>query len=243
MIRVPFTDDWTVGPKLGAFEARTPRPRPGRSPSRTTRSAICRVLPGSDQGVHAAYHPGGVFEYAKTFDAPAEWREKTVIVEFEGVYRDAVVFVNGEFAAHQANGYAVVRRLPRPVPALRRSQPHHGRGARAQGQPVVYRRRYLPTRAPARRRPDPYRTRRHAGHDARDRRRPGRDRGRHAPSRIRRATPRPGGSRGRSRAPAAPRSQRRRRRHRAAGRLVDGAGAPPRREPQLWHPTRPRSTP
>ncbi len=106
MIRVPFNDDWTVGPKLGAFEAMgaesaaLPVTLPHDAQRDLPRSA------DSDQGVHAAYHPGGVFEYAKTFDVPAEWREKTVIVEFEGVYRDAVVFVNGEFAAHQANGYA-----------------------------------------------------------------------------------------------------------------------------------------
>ena len=37
---------------------------------------------------------------------PRQWRDKSVIVEFEGVYRDAVVFVNGEFATHQPNGYA-----------------------------------------------------------------------------------------------------------------------------------------
>jgi beta-galactosidase len=106
MIRVPFNDRWTVGPKLGAFEAMgaesaaLPVTLPHDAQRELPRS------PDSDQGVHAAYHPGGVFEYAKTFHVPADWREKTVVVEFEGVYRDAVVFVNGEFAAHQANGYA-----------------------------------------------------------------------------------------------------------------------------------------
>ncbi len=45
----------------------------------------------SDQGVHAGYFPGGVFEYAKTFEVPEEWRTRTVLLEFEGVYRDAVV--------------------------------------------------------------------------------------------------------------------------------------------------------
>jgi beta-galactosidase len=106
MIRTSFNEDWTVGPKLGAFE--TPdaatSPRPVTLPHDAQRDQP--RSPDSDQGVHAGYHPGGVFEYAKTFDVPADWREKTVVVEFEGVYRDAVVFVNGEFAAHQANGYA-----------------------------------------------------------------------------------------------------------------------------------------
>src|SRR5690349_309712 len=106
MIRLPFNDDWTVGPKLGAFE--TPDADTAARAVTLPHDAQ-RDLPrtaDSDQGVHAGYHPGGVFEYAKSFDVPADWRAKTVVVEFEGVYRDAVVFVNGEFAAHQANGYA-----------------------------------------------------------------------------------------------------------------------------------------
>lgn len=106
MIRVPFNDDWTVGPKLGAFESAdaSTAPRAVTLPHDAQRDLP--RSPDSDQGVHAAYYPGGVFEYAKSFDVPIGWREKTVVVEFEGVYRDAVVFVNGEFAAHQANGYA-----------------------------------------------------------------------------------------------------------------------------------------
>ena len=106
MIRLPFHDDWTVGPNRGAFET----PDAGTAARAVTLPHDAqRDLPrtaDSDQGVHAGYHPGGVFEYAKSFDGPADWRAKTVVVEFEGVYRDAVVFVNGEFAAHQANGYA-----------------------------------------------------------------------------------------------------------------------------------------
>jgi beta-galactosidase len=106
MIRVPFNDEWTVGPKLGAFESAdgASAPRPVTLPHDAQRDLPRSA--DSDQGVHAGYHAAGVFEYAKSFDVPAAWREKTVIVEFEGVYRDAVVFVNGEFAAHQANGYA-----------------------------------------------------------------------------------------------------------------------------------------
>jgi hypothetical protein len=106
VIRVPFAEGWTVGPKLGAFET----PEPGSEPRAVTlpHDAI-RDLPrsaGSDQGVHTGYYPGGVFEYAKTFDVPEQWRDKTIVIEFEGVYRDAVVAINGDFAAHEPNGYA-----------------------------------------------------------------------------------------------------------------------------------------
>lgn len=106
MTRIPFTDGWTVGPKLGAFEARTAET--ARVPVHVPHDAL-RDLPRSPdagQGVHSGYIPGGVFEYVKSFEAPEEWCERTVRLEFEGVYRDAVVFVNGDFAAHEANGYS-----------------------------------------------------------------------------------------------------------------------------------------
>lgn len=105
MIREPFLDGWTVGPKLGAFEAPTPEaaPRAVRLPHDAVRDLPRSA--GSDQGVHTGYVPGGVFEYAKTFEVPDAWREKTVRLEFEGVYRDAVVFLNGDAVVHEPNGY------------------------------------------------------------------------------------------------------------------------------------------
>ena len=36
---------------------------------------------------------------------PEEYRDRSVTLEFEGVYRDAMVFINGEFAAQRPNGY------------------------------------------------------------------------------------------------------------------------------------------
>ena len=33
------------------------------------------------------YYPGGVYTYEKKFSVPAEWKGKTVLVEFEGVYK------------------------------------------------------------------------------------------------------------------------------------------------------------
>ncbi|SDQ30935.1 glycoside hydrolase family 2 TIM barrel-domain containing protein [Microbacterium sp. cf332] len=106
MIRTPLHDGWTVGPKLGPFESAAD----GRGPVAVAlpHDAL-RDLPRSpdeQQGVHTGYTPGGVFEYVRLLDVPEEWRSRTVVLEFEGVYRDAVVFVDGAFAAHQANGYA-----------------------------------------------------------------------------------------------------------------------------------------
>lgn len=105
MIRQPFLSGWTVGPKLGAFEAPTPAsaPRAVRLPHDAVRDLPRRA--DSDQGVHTGYAAGGVFEHAKTFHVPDEWRDKTVRLEFEGVYRDAVVFVGGDAVIHEPNGY------------------------------------------------------------------------------------------------------------------------------------------
>ncbi|WP_251452184.1 glycoside hydrolase family 2 TIM barrel-domain containing protein [Microbacterium sp. Marseille-Q6648] len=105
MIRVPFHDGWTVGPKLGAFEQPTPdtAPRPVRLPHDAIRDLARSAA--SDQGVNSGYHPGGVFEYARSVDVPLEWRDKTVQLEFEGVYRDATVFVDGAVVAHETSGY------------------------------------------------------------------------------------------------------------------------------------------
>lgn len=43
--------------------------------------------------------PGGNYEYRKTFDVPADWVDKTAILEFEGVYQTAMVYVNDALAA------------------------------------------------------------------------------------------------------------------------------------------------
>ncbi|MGU3643761.1 glycoside hydrolase family 2 TIM barrel-domain containing protein [Microbacterium sp. C23T] len=122
MIREPFLDGWTAGPKLGAFEAPTPEsaPRPVRLPHDAVRDLPRSA--DSDQGVHTGYVPGGVFEYAKTFDVPAEWRDKTVRLEFEGVYRDAVVFVNGDAVTHEPNGYNAFEAVLDPY--LRHGEPN-----------------------------------------------------------------------------------------------------------------------
>lgn len=106
MIRTPFHDGWTVARKLAAFESREgePAPVPVAIPHDALRDHP--RSPQNDGGVHSGYIPGGVFVYERSFDVPTAWAERTVLLEFEGVYRDAVVYVNGDFAAHEPNGYA-----------------------------------------------------------------------------------------------------------------------------------------
>ena len=56
-------------------------------------------------GAGGGYFPAGVGWYRKTFSAPAGWREKRVSVEFDGVYRDATVYLNGHKLGTHPYGY------------------------------------------------------------------------------------------------------------------------------------------
>lgn len=104
VIRTPFVEGWSVGPRRGAFESAgaTP-PAPVTVPHDALRDAPRSA--SSDQGVHTGYVAGGTFEYAKTFFVPQEWAQRSVLVEFEGVYRDALVFLNGDLVHHHTSGY------------------------------------------------------------------------------------------------------------------------------------------
>ncbi|MEV1067112.1 glycoside hydrolase family 2 TIM barrel-domain containing protein [Streptomyces sp. NPDC050263] len=62
--------------------------------------------PQLPNGAWAAYYPGGVYEYRKSFDLPESGLGKRVIFEFEGVYRDALIYVNGDYAGQRPSGYA-----------------------------------------------------------------------------------------------------------------------------------------
>ena len=59
---------------------------------------------GASDGGHA-YFPGGLYRYEKKFTVPADWVGKTVLLQFEGVYKNASVFVNGVLAVSHPYGY------------------------------------------------------------------------------------------------------------------------------------------
>ena len=52
-----------------------------------------------------AYFPGGIYEYEKEFDVPAEWENKVILVRFEGIYRNAEITVNEKAAGKIVYGY------------------------------------------------------------------------------------------------------------------------------------------
>jgi hypothetical protein len=61
--------------------------------------------PASPGGSGVAYFPGGVYIYEKIFTAPPDWMNTQIVFQFEGVYRNATVFINGKVAGGQPYGY------------------------------------------------------------------------------------------------------------------------------------------
>ncbi|HIT90093.1 MAG TPA: DUF4982 domain-containing protein [Candidatus Merdenecus merdavium] len=62
--------------------------------------------PDTGNGAQTGFCPGGVYTYIKDLDVPEEWQDKTVMLEFEGVYETAMVYVNGELVETNLYGYS-----------------------------------------------------------------------------------------------------------------------------------------
>lgn len=56
-------------------------------------------------GSAGAYFHGDVYTYEKEFEAPKEWENRHILFQFEGVYRNAKVFLNEKEAGGAAYGY------------------------------------------------------------------------------------------------------------------------------------------
>ena len=64
------------------------------------RRAACRG------GKQNAYFPGGKYSYSKTINISKDDLKKRISLFFEGVYRNAEVYVNGNFVGGHKNGYS-----------------------------------------------------------------------------------------------------------------------------------------
>jgi beta-galactosidase len=62
--------------------------------------------PANPTGSGGGYFPGGVANYRKRFHVPEEWRGQSVQVEFEGVYMNAEVSINGQLVFFHPYGYS-----------------------------------------------------------------------------------------------------------------------------------------
>lgn len=60
---------------------------------------------GNPGGINTGWFAGRDYIYEKTFFVPEEYSRKEVVLEFEGVYRKAEVYVNGKKTAFRPYGY------------------------------------------------------------------------------------------------------------------------------------------
>lgn len=107
MTRSPFNSDWSYRPKTSIFADVQGQSASGAA-VHLPHDAIISLERRADapSGAAGAFFPGGAFEYLRSLDVPLEWSDKHVALEFEGVYRDAMIYVNGAFVAQRPNGYA-----------------------------------------------------------------------------------------------------------------------------------------
>lgn len=106
MTTTSFNSRWTVRPKTSIFSDLAGGGGAEKSVVLPHDAQLATERGEAEGGPYNGYFPSGAFEYSKQFDVPEDWREKRVSVEFEGVYRDAMVYVNGAYAAQRPNGYS-----------------------------------------------------------------------------------------------------------------------------------------
>lgn len=105
MIRNSFNGGWTVGPNRGFFNM-----VPGAPPksvtlphdSMITQLRTAEAVSGGKKG----YFPDGTYDYTKKFHVPEDYKYKRVTLEFEGVYMNAMIYINGDFAGQHPYGYS-----------------------------------------------------------------------------------------------------------------------------------------
>ena len=56
-------------------------------------------------GINTGWYEGHDYIYSKNFHVPAEWKDRALVLEFEGVYHNAEVWVNGVKRMFRPYGY------------------------------------------------------------------------------------------------------------------------------------------
>lgn len=98
MKRIDFNNDWTYE-HLGKSNLKKNITLPHDAMIHEKRS------PESPGGINTGWFEGYDYLYEKEFFVPMDYEDKHIVFEFEGVYRNAQVYLNGEKAAFRPYGY------------------------------------------------------------------------------------------------------------------------------------------
>src|SRR5215831_9793855 len=74
-------------------------------------SDFSNEYPATNQG---GALPGGIGWYRKTFTVPAVFKDREVRIEFDGIYRNSTIWINGYLLHKETNGYTSIFRWLTP---------------------------------------------------------------------------------------------------------------------------------
>ena len=98
MERIRFNKDWTFKNDItGGDEIKVTLPHDAMQTEKR--------LQNMKNGAAAGFFPGGRYVYLKNFYAPHEWDGKCILIEFEGIYQNSSVYVNGKYIGGWIYGY------------------------------------------------------------------------------------------------------------------------------------------
>ncbi|MDP9697646.1 beta-galactosidase [Paenibacillus intestini] len=110
MLRKKFNEKWLYSRRLSTIESMTNLGEATSKPIEVTLPHDAMIMeqrrPDTKNQTHTGFFPGGTYEYKRNFYAPEEYSDKVVTFEFEGVYMNAMVYINGEFAGKRPYGYS-----------------------------------------------------------------------------------------------------------------------------------------
>ncbi len=106
MREIKWNENWKFWQDKGAFALVWNVPEIARDITLPHDAMIeTPACPDSPSGGNTGYRNGDVYTYVKMLYAPEDYRDKTVMLKFEGIYMNAFVYVNEQLAAKCPYGY------------------------------------------------------------------------------------------------------------------------------------------
>ena len=108
MIRQDFNHGWRLSTGAGNLLSALSGGGAEEKPIQLPHDAMIYETPDPNDvsGAQTGFYPGGQYTYMKSFDVPADWEGKDILIEFEGVQMTAMVYINGSHAATNLYGYS-----------------------------------------------------------------------------------------------------------------------------------------
>ena len=106
MKSVKFNDGWKFWPEKNAFALVWNIPLQAEAVT-LPHDAMLEQKPygGSPNGVNTGFRDGEVYNYVKILHPEMEDANRTLMLKFEGVYMNALVYINGQLAGKCPYGY------------------------------------------------------------------------------------------------------------------------------------------